>query len=50
MKPPPCFPAVVTPEKATELDLGVELFFAVCKDICIPASAKASDFARHPDA
>jgi DsbC/DsbD-like thiol-disulfide interchange protein len=36
------FPAVVTPEKASELDIGVELFFAVCKDICIPASAKAS--------
>lgn len=36
------FPAVVTPETATELDLDLDLFFAVCKDICIPASAKAS--------
>ncbi len=36
------FPAVVTPEKATELELGLDLFFAVCKDICIPASAQAS--------
>jgi DsbC/DsbD-like thiol-disulfide interchange protein len=36
------FPAVVTPETATELELGVDLFFAVCKDICIPASARAS--------
>lgn len=36
------FPAVVTPETATELQLGVDLFFAVCKDICIPASARAS--------
>lgn len=36
------FPAVVTPETATELELGVDLFFAVCKDICIPASASAS--------
>ena len=36
------FPVTVTPESATELDLAVDLFFAVCKDICIPASAKAS--------
>lgn len=36
------FPAVVTPETAGALDLSVEMFFAVCKDICIPASATAS--------
>jgi len=36
------FPVAVTPEKATELDLGLDLFFAVCKDICIPASASAA--------
>jgi DsbC/DsbD-like thiol-disulfide interchange protein len=35
------FPVAVTPETATELDLGLELFFAVCKDICIPATASA---------
>ena len=35
------FPVAVTPETATELDLGLDLFFAVCKDICIPASASA---------
>jgi DsbC/DsbD-like thiol-disulfide interchange protein len=36
------FPAVVTPEAATQLDLGLDLFFAVCKDICIPATSQAS--------
>ena len=36
------FPVVVTPEKAQGLDLDLSLFFAVCKDICIPASATAS--------
>lgn len=36
------FPVAVTPEKATELDLSLDLFFAVCKDICIPASATAA--------
>jgi DsbC/DsbD-like thiol-disulfide interchange protein len=35
------FPVAVTPEKAAELDLGLNLFFAVCKDICIPATASA---------
>ncbi len=35
------FPVAVTPETATDLDLGLDLFFAVCKDICIPASASA---------
>lgn len=35
------FPVAVTPEAATELDLSLEIFFAVCKDICIPASASA---------
>lgn len=36
------FPVTVTPESATGLELGLELFFAVCKDICIPATATAS--------
>lgn len=36
------FPVTVTPEKLAGLDLGLELFFAVCKDICIPAQAQAS--------
>jgi DsbC/DsbD-like thiol-disulfide interchange protein len=36
------FPVTVTPEAAAGLELGVDLFFAVCKDICIPASAQAS--------
>lgn len=35
------FPVAVTPDKATGLDLKLDLFFAVCKDICIPASAQA---------
>lgn len=36
------FPVSVTPEKAGALDLGLKMFFAVCKDICIPATAEAS--------
>ena len=36
------FPVVVTPEKPGGLDLGLDLFFAVCKDISISATAKAS--------
>jgi suppressor for copper-sensitivity B len=36
------FPVAVTPETATQMDLGLELFFAVCKDICIPATASAN--------
>lgn len=36
------FPVTVTPENATELDLSLDLFFAVCKDICIPATASAA--------
>lgn len=36
------FPVMVTPEKAGSLDLGLEMFFAVCKDICIPATASAT--------
>lgn len=36
------FPVTVTPETgAGELRLGLQLFFAVCKDICIPAHAEA---------
>ena len=37
------FPVTVTPETgAGELRLGLQLFFAVCKDICIPARAEAA--------
>ncbi len=36
------FPVTVTPGQAGELTLGLDLFFAVCKDICIPAKATAS--------
>jgi DsbC/DsbD-like thiol-disulfide interchange protein len=36
------FPVTVTPEKPQALDLGLEMFFAVCKDVCIPAEARAS--------
>jgi DsbC/DsbD-like thiol-disulfide interchange protein len=36
------FPAVVTPQVVGPLELGLEMFFAVCKDICIPATATAS--------
>lgn len=37
------FPVTVTPEAPTrDLRLGLSLFFAVCKDICIPARAEAA--------
>jgi len=36
------FPVTVTPEKPEGLDLRLDLFFAVCKDVCIPAQAEAS--------
>lgn len=36
------FPVTVTPEKPGALDLKLDLFFAVCKDVCIPAQAEAS--------
>ncbi|MEI7598691.1 MAG: protein-disulfide reductase DsbD domain-containing protein [Aestuariivirga sp.] len=36
------FPVTVTPEKPEGLDLKLDLFFAVCKDVCIPAQAEAS--------
>jgi len=36
------FPVTVTPEAPKPLDLKLDLFFAVCKDVCIPATAKAS--------
>jgi DsbC/DsbD-like thiol-disulfide interchange protein len=36
------FPVTVTPEQVGELTLSLDLFFAVCKDICIPATATAS--------
>lgn len=36
------FPVVVRAGAATGVDIKLNLFFAVCKDICIPASAEAS--------
>ena len=36
------FPVTVTPETSKGLDLTLDLFFAVCKDVCIPARAEAS--------
>jgi DsbC/DsbD-like thiol-disulfide interchange protein len=36
------FPVTVQAGDATEVDLRLDLFFGVCKDICIPASAKAA--------
>ena len=36
------FPVTVTPEQAQGLELKLELFFGVCKDICIPARAEAA--------
>ena len=35
-------PVTVTPEKPGALDLKLDLFFAVCKDVCIPAQSQAS--------
>jgi DsbC/DsbD-like thiol-disulfide interchange protein len=32
----------VTPDKAQDLELKLDLFFGVCKDICIPARAEAA--------
>ena len=36
------FPVRVEAGTASEVSLSLDLFFAVCKDICIPAQAKAS--------
>ena len=37
------FPVIVTPAaNAAEVRLHLDLFFAVCKDICIPANAQAT--------
>lgn len=36
------FPVTVTPDKPGGLDLSLDLFFGVCKDVCIPAQAQAS--------
>ena len=36
------FPVTVTPDKAQGLELKLDLFFGVCKDICIPARAEAA--------
>ena len=36
------FPVTVTPETPQALDLKLDLFFAVCKDICIPAQSQAA--------
>jgi len=35
------FPVIVTPAAASSVSLGLDLFFAVCKNICIPAQAAA---------
>ena len=35
-------PVTVTPEAPKPLDLKLDLFFAVCKDVCIPAQAEAA--------
>ncbi len=35
-------PVTVSAGTATELDLKLDLFFGVCKDICVPARASAS--------
>ncbi len=35
-------PVTVTAGKATSVSLDLDLFFAVCKDVCIPAKATAS--------
>lgn len=36
------FPVTVTPAKPGDVELGLDLFFAVCKDVCVPAEARAS--------
>jgi DsbC/DsbD-like thiol-disulfide interchange protein len=36
------FPVTVKAGAADDVELGLDLFFAVCKDICIPAKAQAS--------
>jgi DsbC/DsbD-like thiol-disulfide interchange protein len=36
------FPVTVAAGDATEVELKLDLFFAVCKDVCIPARAEAS--------
>ena len=36
------FPVTVTPDKPEALDLKLDLFFAVCKDVCIPAQGQAA--------
>ena len=36
------FPVSVTPDMPGNLDLKLDMFFAVCKDVCIPAQASAS--------
>lgn len=36
------FPVIVTPADATGLELRLDLFFAACKDICIPAKVQGT--------
>lgn len=36
------FPVTVTPERPGDMELNLDLFFAVCKDVCVPAQAQAS--------
>ncbi len=35
-------PVTVTPDAPAALELNLDLFFAVCKDVCVPAQAQAS--------
>jgi len=44
------FPVIVTAANAEETSLHLDLFFAVCKDICIPAKAEATLDARSTQA
>lgn len=36
------FPVTITPAEPGDIDLTLDLFFAVCKDVCVPAQARAS--------
>lgn len=36
------FPVTVTPQAPGALELSLDLFFGVCKDVCIPAQAQAA--------
>lgn len=36
------FPVTITPESLQPLELDLDMFFAVCKDVCVPAKAQAA--------